>query len=311
MIPVDPLSFVPVTRGDDPRLGESARFLVDRHACRPGDVVLIGVPDERGIVVNHGRPGAKAGPHAFRTAFYRLPGSWPLWDAGDVELTASNRTMHDQLATLVATVVRQGALPIVIGGGHDATFGGMKGVVQAVGTAGIMNIDAHLDLRPAEPHGDVGSGSAYRRLIEDGVLRGEQLVEWGYQPHAVSQTHLQWAKLHGVRLWSYPEICADDPARCFASLLTDLAARHGHAAVSLDLDAIVSPAAPGVSAPAPFGFAAEAILACLQLAAQQPQWCYLDVMELSPPHDEQGRTARLAAVLVWHVLRVRAEGVVI
>lgn len=311
MIPIDPCSFVPVSRADDPRLGESARFLVDIHACHPGDVVLIGVPDERGIVVNHGRPGAHAGPQAFRTAFYRLPGSWPVWDAGDMELTASNRTMHEQLAALVATIVRARALPLVIGGGHDATYGGVKGVVQAAGGAGVINIDAHLDVRPAEAEGCVGSGSAYRRLIEDGVLRGEQLVEWGHQPHANSVAHLAWARAHGVRLWSGPEVRAADSARCFADLLRGLVASHGRVAVSLDLDAIAATAAPGVSAPAALGFTAEEVLAWLQLAAQQPEWCYLDVMELSPAHDEQGRTACLAAVLVWHALRARAEGAVV
>ena len=73
-------------------------------------------------------------------------------------------------------------------------------------------------------------------------------------------------------------------------------------AVSLDLDAVQASAAPGVSAPCPDGLTAADLHACARLAGQDPRVRVLDVMELAPPLDQDGRTARLGAAAIWHFL---------
>ena len=68
----------------------------DRHPSEC-DVVIIGCPDDTGVVLNNGRSGAKDGPSAFRKALSRYgvgkPATfeWPrVFDAGDI-LPASSR----------------------------------------------------------------------------------------------------------------------------------------------------------------------------------------------------------------------------
>ncbi|HWQ09648.1 MAG TPA: hypothetical protein VN436_11085 [Holophaga sp.] len=72
----------------DLRLGDRIRALHDADALKPGDVVILGVCNEVGVLANGGRPGAMEGPIAFRKALTRLTdaclGGRGLWDAGDV-----------------------------------------------------------------------------------------------------------------------------------------------------------------------------------------------------------------------------------
>ncbi len=310
--PVDPASYVPHARADDPRLAHHAKSLRDVTACGSGDIVLLGVPDDRGVAINRGRPGAAAGPAAFREAFYRLTigpqrelAALTVWDGGDVMPGASNVETHARIAELVEACCRRGALPIVIGGGHDNTYGGVRGA-RGVGSLGLINIDAHLDLRPNEPDGQVGSGTPFRRLIDDGIIRGDQLIEFGYQPHAASPAHVEYARAHGVRLWSWADR-SPEPVRLFAQMLQHCRQTDARVAISCDLDAIVASAAPGVSAPAVLGFTPHEALGFMQLAGADGSLCYCDMMELNPAYDVDGRTARLAATLVWHLLIGRTQ----
>jgi formiminoglutamase len=266
------------------------------------DCVMIGVPEDRGVAINRGRPGAAEGPAAFRAAFHRLARSTSphLHDHGDVPCGAHHGDTHTALTASVQKVRTANAVPLVIGGGHDNSYGGIAGLVGQ-GRLGIINIDAHLDLRALEPDGSIGSGTPFRRLIDDGIAEGADLVEFGYHDHCTPPDLLAYARAHDVRLWRWDDV-RDDPVSRFGALLGDLAASCDHVAISLDLDAIVASAAPGVSAPAVHGFSPMDVRGMLILAGRCPQVAYLDVMELNPRVDLQGVTARLAAVLAWHYL---------
>ena len=73
--------------------------------------------------------------------------------------------------------------------------------------------------------------------------------------------------------------------------------------VTFDLDAVDQAAAPGVSAPATAGLSPHIWLYAAYCAGKCSTVRSIDVVELSPPLDQDGRTARLAARTVWEFLR--------
>lgn len=76
---------------------------------------------------------------------------------------------------------------------------------------------------------------------------------------------------------------------------------------SFDLDVLDASVAPGVSALNPMGLTpVTASIMCRSLG-RLSNLRYFDLMELSPPHDVQGRTARLAVHLLLHFLAGVAE----
>jgi arginase family enzyme len=283
------------TPGRWPEEIPQSRFAAHVHqALRAGcRVAMIGLADDLGVRLNGGRPGAREGPRAFREALARYgvaqPHGWDwpvVLDAGDIMPAAGSDEAtlletHRRVTEAVAAILDLGLFPIGIGGGHDLTFPFVRAVARKHGLRAGVYFDAHLDVRET-----AGSGMAFRRLIEECGIRALDLI--GFQPMVNAREHVEWFLAHGGRSDS-----ADAPDQFF---------------VSLDLDVLDAASAPGVSAPSPAGLLADRdLLPRLMFLARHPGCRCFDLMELCPPHDEGGRTARLAAHLFLSFLRGFAE----
>lgn len=108
---------------------------------------------------NKGRVGAADAPDAIRTQLANLPIHRPvsLVDLGTVTCEYENlEQAQSELAEQVANSLQNGLKPIVLGGGHEVAFGSFSGLFQYVQAhapdkkIGIINFDAHFDLREAE-----------------------------------------------------------------------------------------------------------------------------------------------------------------
>ena len=67
-------------------------------------------------------------------------------------------------------------------------------------------------------------------------------------------------------------------------------------------DAVASAYAPGVSAPTADGFTPGEIARCLRHAARSGSLAAFDVVELNPRFDVDGRTAKLAALMIAEII---------
>jgi len=127
------------------------------HLARqtPRGFCLLGYCSDHGVELNLGRTGAEKGPEAIRTQLANLPVNFPdnvgLYDGGDIhsrdgDLEGAQRA----LAEAVERVLSFGLFPVVLGGGHDLAFGHYLGISHQLPSEkrlGIVNFDAHLDLR--------------------------------------------------------------------------------------------------------------------------------------------------------------------
>ncbi len=299
--------------------GKLAATIIDAHApssqtTRPAhvaEVALVGLPDDTGVSLNNGRPGAREGPRAFRAALSRLGVAEPGWmdpssggavggtgahprampsivDIGDVRPGATLNETHDRVTRVVEGVLDAGLFPVAIGGGHDLTFPFARAAASRSRVRAGLYCDAHLDVR-AEP----GSGMAFRSLIEQCAIARLAIV--GYQPLVNARHHAEYFVSRGGRVTS-PATNPGDAQRQIESLLSV----GDSAFVSLDLDAIDAAHAPGVSAMNPEGLSVATLGAYALAAGRSTRVACLDIMELNPSHDPDGRTARVAA---WLFLR--------
>ncbi len=281
----------------DPRLGE----LLGSQAAS-ARVVLLGFPSDEGVRRNGGRPGAAAGPAAIRGALGRFtpdardPSRFAellrhTVDLGDLAVTGDLEGDQQRLGEAVAPHLDAGRFVIVLGGGHETAFGHFLGYHRPVS---IVNWDAHADVR--ELKGGLGhSGSPFRQALEHprGLCRGYTVA--GLQPHSVPAEHLAYVRQHGRAIFRDELQDGDAVAAVYADLAPTL--------VSFDLDAVNGSEAPGVSAPATDGLTSAMWLRAAYLAGADARVTSADVVELLPAHDPDGRTARLAALTVWQLLR--------
>lgn len=289
----------PALRGvDTERLGGRVSDLPHVSALQSGDVVLLGLCNEQGVIANGGRPGAAEGPTGFRRAFFRLDAACldgrRFWDAGDVPADAPYQGFLDAAQTVVAACVKAGALPIVVGGGHDCSYGNYLGLCDALGEApAVIAVDAHLDLRPTH---EPSSGNPFFRMLEHG-LPGERLVEVGLIPWVNASTHRAYAEAKGARLHFLEPGDGSALLEQVQMALAAFQAQERRVLATFDLDVFGAAHAPGVSAVNPWGLSADMGLALAQAFGACPAVVCLDLMELAPPLDPDGRTSRFAAFL--------------
>jgi formiminoglutamase len=268
----------------------ASRFRSSPDGCQ---VAIIGVPDDTGVSLNGGRIGAAEGPNALRHALLRYgvadPHGWDwptIWDAGDVIIDHGDiGKTHECVIEATRAVIEQGVFPIMIGGGHDLTYPFVRAVSEFHKPMHGIYFDAHLDVRD-----EIGSGMPFRRLIECGAA--DSLRIHGIDSFANSHEHTQWFLDHRGRI----------AGRSFDD---DWLAQPTF--VSLDMDVFDSSHAPGVSAHNPCGWSPQLGEQWVYQAGRHKQVKCFDIMELSPPHDVDGRSSRLAARMLLAFLRGFAE----
>ncbi|TDR73601.1 formimidoylglutamase [Paludibacterium purpuratum] len=298
-------------RCDDEEPGFARRWHQEVTPVKPGlpGVALLGFACHAGIVRNHGRAGAEAGPRAIRRALANvpLPGPATLYDAGDVfcngdQLEAAQAAFSHSVSHLLAN----GHRVIGLGGGHEialASFNGLLDACQAAGEAqpkiGIVNFDAHFDLRAGERG---TSGTPFRQISERCAKDG---VPFSYQCFGISRfantaSLFDKARALGVRWREDEHLTQADLADAKAELL-DFIAGVDHLYLTICLDVLPPSLAPGVSAPSARGVEQAVLEALLDAAVASGKLKLFDLAELNPELDLDMRTARVAARLAARV----------
>lgn len=230
---------------DDPRLGSliiplSLEEVISRqqtaraHKC----VAIVGFGYDEGTRRNNGRIGGSSGPTEVRKQLYRLGtvmnpehdvslDSVVVYDCGDVTSGLPLELAHDELTTSVRKLLDCGCIPFVIGGSNDQSFANGRALIEHLNMASeplesltIVNIDAHLDVRPLNA-ADAAvrnqsnfsnipadqallvahSGSPFRQLLELSSPQRPKLVEFAAQGMQCSAAHADWVKVNGGEIF--------------------------------------------------------------------------------------------------------------
>lgn len=271
-------------------------------------VVLLGFPSEEGIARNSGRTGAALGSKALREALAGLPAHHDsrVLDAGDLSLMANDlEGAQNNLSEIIETLLKNNAFPIVMGGGHEVAYGHGLGILNFLKSKnqklGIINFDAHFDLREPEQNKST-SGTPFLQLARH-CKNNDQ--EFHYLPigikHSANTKKLFATASHlGVAHITREKIAQDlnlvhDQIKNFASNVDAIY-------LTVCLDVFDASVAPGVSAPQANGLTPSEFFPLLQTVLATKKVIAADIAELSPKHDIDGHTARLAAQILWQMV---------
>jgi formiminoglutamase len=268
-------------------------------------IALLGYACDEGVRRNQGRIGASGGPDAIRRMLGKLPNhlasARPLWDAGTVYCPDGNLEMaQKELADKVALLLNAGTLPIVLGGGHDMAYGHYHGILRSKrsrGKVGIVNFDAHFDLRDntdgnnsGTPFYQLGMEARAQKSAFDYLCLGIRLDGNDRQLY-------ETADRLGVHFIERDDFNIQELTTVQMVLLAFIEKVDG-LYVTIDLDGFSSAYAPGVSSPSPMGFAPDIVWEALKIIVDSGKLVSLDVAELNPDYDTDHHTARLAAGLL-------------
>lgn len=274
---------------------------------------FIGFECNEGVLRNHGRPGAAKAPDYLRKEMGNL--AWDkdlnieLYDAGNIFCSDNDlESAQDHLAAAIKKIYTLNMFPIVLGGGHDVAFGNFKGIkkqiVQTNKNIGIINFDAHFDLRPVQN----GKGSSGTMFLQIANLCKEENRAFNYyclgiQTYANTKRLFETAKELNVRYELAKNIRENNLSQIKDNLNTFIA-QNDYIYMTVCTDVFSAAYAPGVSAPQPFGLLPEITLDLIKHVAASGKLISFDIAEIAPRFDEDKRTAKLGAIIIYALINI-------
>lgn len=269
--------------------------------ARTRPAVILGFCSDEGVRRNKGRTGAAAAPAAIRAALGPLAFHLQreVHDAGDVTVAGNALEAGQARAGLAITrLLDAGQLPVVLGGGHETAYASYLGVAGSAAVreglrVGVLNLDAHFDLRD-EPV--PSSGTPFLQMARAEAAAGRELMYAVVGISEPNNTRALFRTAEGLGVdYLLDEDCSPEAAHAFvAAFLAQVDALY----LTIDLDVLPASVAPGVSAPAAYGVPLPVISAVCRQVAASGKLLHVDVAELNPRFDIDGRTAKVAARLV-------------
>jgi formiminoglutamase len=271
---------------------------------------LLGFCCDEGIRRNYGRTGAVEGPFAIREMLARMAvprTDMVLYDAGDIICPDGDlESAQTTLAHAIQLLLQHHIIPIVVGGGHEIAWGHYQGIFKQypTQTLGIINFDAHFDMRPLSSDHLGSSGTPFLQIAyaEQQAQRQFHYTCVGIQSSANIPSLYTTAKQFNTRYVSANDMYLHDPHYAENAIRQSIETVE-KLYTSICLDVFASAYAPGVSASNPMGLTPWQVIPLLrQLAASRKALSY-DIAELSPKYDLDQRTAKLAACLIVEIIQ--------
>lgn len=275
----------------------------------PLDAGLIGLPYS-GASIN---PSAAYGaPEAVRLAFRYNTTYSPDWDVDLRELRVRDlgdvgghltdvEIAHGKIEAAVAAAcaIEPRFVPVMIGGDHSVTAPAVRGFYAANPgkRVGVINIDAHLDVRNFEhgPH----NGTPFRAILTgDLPISGRNFVELGIHGFMNAAAYMHWAREQGVTIVSGREVARRGMEACIADALAIAGDGTDLIYLSVDIDCLAYPWAVGTAATSPEGLSAWQLLEAVYACGLDPKVAAMDLVEIDPSRDVKDLTSRTGASVV-------------
>ena len=213
-----------------------------------------------------------------------------------------------ELAAAVASALRRGQLPCVLGGDHSCAGGTWSGVARALhGRLGMVWVDAHMDSHtPRTSHTGRLHGMPLAWLLgEDddalyglsaGVLDPRHVALVGVRSYEPEEDE-RLARL-GVRVFMVDEVRRRGAEAVMQEALGIATRGTQGFGVSIDLDVVTPDEAPAVGTPVASGLGAADLARGLALAGALEGLAAIELVEYCPHLDTAGASAAVAIDLL-------------
>ncbi len=287
---------------------------------------LVGFASDQGVRRNQGRVGAKAAPDIIRQSFGKLPCSVALLDkfgtdragelaaligdTGNVECVDNQQLLKNTLehtqqayADNIAAVLDQAGFAIGLGGGHAIAYASFLGLWQSLSDVekankkiGIINFDAHLDIRQADV---ATSGTPFRQIAEH-LQKNNRPFHYlciGVSEYSNTAALFDRAEVLGVEM-IFDNDCYRQPFAQLAEQIQAFVDKADVLYVTIDMDCFAAGLVPGVSATAAKGLTLDFVEQCIEHIMASGKVKVADLAELNPAFDIDGISAKVAARLL-------------
>lgn len=256
------------------------------------DIAIIGVEEERGSV---GNAGVAKAPDAVRKHLYQLyQGDYPvkMVDLGNIKAGHDITDTYAAVKLTVESLVKQGIIPIIIGGGQDLTYAQYRGYQDLEQKVEVAIVDSRFDLDQDNDENLVLNSQTYLNKI---ILHQPDylfnLSNVAYQTYLVSKESISM----------YDKLFFTTQRVGVIAGKLDQAEPIIRAAdmISFDIGAIRASEAPGNANAMPNGLFGDEACQLARYAGMSDKCTSIGFYEFNPTFDPMGHTAMLLAQMVW------------
>lgn len=200
------------------------------------------------------------------------PADLGIYTAPVVDCFGEGEEVINKIAEATKLTLSQGKMPVLLGGEHSVTWGVIKGFLDAgMKDIGVVQIDAHADLRHAYEDNLYSHASVMKRIVEQGV----PLYQLGVR--AFCEEEMQAREEFGVHFMDGDEIV---PQNCQSITLPDDFPENVF--FTLDVDGMDPSVFPSTGTPVPGGLGWYQTLNLFESIAKQRNIVGFDIMEFAP-----------------------------
>jgi agmatinase len=265
------------------------RFLASELSeLPPEDCLFHVIPVPYEATVSYGG-GTRNGPAAIIEASGQLevwtgeanPGEHGIYTWPAVPCTGTAPAVMDAIASATATAMgsRAGAIPVLLGGEHSLTFGALRALRDRYGAIGVIQFDAHADLRDTYGGDKYSHACVMRRAVDD---LGLSLFQFGVR--SLSPEEVAYRKTRAI-----PHLDARDFARRGGAAWVGRedgpllpAGFPRRVFLTFDVDALDAGIMPATGTPEPGGLSWWESLALVRRALAGRECVGFDVTETAP-----------------------------
>jgi agmatinase len=224
--------------------------------------------------------GTALGPNAILQASWQLeewdgkskPCDEGIYTCEPVDCSVAPQQVIDNIAKATADIIKSGGMPVVLGGEHTVTYGVIKGLRDAgIEDFGIVQIDAHADLRHAYEGDFLSHASVMKRAVDMGI----PLYQLGIR--AYCEEEMAFREEFGVLYQDADELV---PNRIQSIELPDDFPQKVF--FTLDIDGMDPSVFPSTGTPVPGGLDWYQTLSLFESVAKQREIIGFDIMEFAP-----------------------------
>lgn len=264
-------------------------------------VSFIGFASEEGVRRNKGRVGAAKAPGIIRKMMASIPQMQSnisaLYDYGDVVVEGGKlEEARIEQTNAVKEILKKGSFPMVLGGGHEIAFGDFIALAETYENVGVINIDAHFDIRVPNPI--TNSGTGFYEMAKWSEERGREFKYLCLGIQRIGNTQALFDRADSLNA---KYVFADDIHEGidkWENTLSDFLNSVDVVFLSLDIDAFDVAYAPGVSAITTNGVTPHQVKQMIRKIFKSNKVKLMDIAEVNPEFDIDNRTSKLAAHMV-------------
>jgi len=237
------------------------------------------IPVEMEKSVSYGT-GTADGPRAILTASLQLeafdgktiPGEAGLFTHPPLKCQAVEAAEDlENITAEVRGVIDKNGLPVILGGEHTVTLGALKAFVDSGKKIGVVQFDAHADLRDSYEQNTFSHACVMRRVHEMNL----PFVQIGIR--SLSKKEHEFRKRHNIRSFDAAHLYSGGiPAEILPRDFPE------HIYITFDVDCFDASIMPATGTPEPGGLNWYQIIELLHNVTAKRNICGFDVVELAP-----------------------------